>query len=250
MTLVHPLRTVRLTLEYDGTHFVGWQRQAQGRSVQAEVERAVAALTQAPARVVAAGRTDAGVHALGQVAHFRTTSSLPLERIVAGLNALLPPDVAVREAAEAPAQFHARRDARFRVYRYVILCRPTPSALLHPYAYHVRASLDREAMRQALTRLTGAHDFRAFCALGTPSGSSGCRLLHADLAERGDLLLFTFAADRFLRHMVRMMVGTLLRVGRNALSPEDVTRFLASGSGGSAGPAAPPQGLYLVYVGY
>lgn len=247
---MRPLRTVRLTLEYDGTHFVGWQRQAQGRSVQAEVERAVAELTRVPARVVAAGRTDAGVHALGQVAHFRTTSPLPPERIVAGLNALLPPDIAVRQAADAPAQFHARRDARFRVYRYAILCRPTPSALLRPYAHHVRVPLGREAMRQALTRLAGAHDFRAFRALGTPAGSSRCTLFVADLADRGDLLLLTFAADRFLRHMVRMMVGTLLRVGRGALSPEEVTRLLASGGDGSAGPAAPPQGLYLVYVGY
>jgi len=245
-----PLRTIRLVLEYDGTHFVGWQRQAHGRSVQAEVERAATALTQATTRVVAAGRTDAGVHALGQVAHFRTTSSLPLERIVAGLNALLPPDVAVRQAAEMPPQFHARRDARYRVYRYVVLCRPTPSALLRPYTHHVRASLDREAMRQALTRLVGVHDFRAFRALGTPAGTSRCTLFVADLTERGDLLILTFAADRFLRHMTRMMVGTVLRVGRGALSPQEVTRLLASGGDGSAGPAAPPQGLYLVCVGY
>ena len=244
------LRTIKLTLEYDGTHFVGWQRQANGRSVQAEVERAVEALTQPPARVVAAGPTDAGVHALGQVAHFRTASMLAIERLVSGLNALLPPDVSVREAVDTPPDFHARRDARFRVYRYAILRRPAPSALLRPYVHHVFGSLDLEAMHAALTRVVGTHDFRAFRALGTPTKTSRCALLLAELTEREDLLFLTFGADRFLRHMARMIVGTVLRVGRGALVPDEVTRLLESGTDGSGGPAAPPHGLYLIHVGY
>jgi tRNA pseudouridine38-40 synthase len=244
------MRTIRLTLEYDGTRFVGWQRQAHGRSVQAEVERAVAALTQAPARVVGAGRTDAGVHALGQVAHFHTESALPIARIISGLNALLPHDVSVREAVGAHAEFHARRDARFRVYRYVILRRSTPSALLRPYTHHVPESLDPHAMRASLARLEGEHDFRAFRALGTPTRTSRCTLVHADMSEQGDLLVLTVAADRFLRHMVRMIVGTVLRVGRGTLSVEQVTALLETGKDGSAGPSAPACGLYLLYVGY
>ena len=247
---MRPLRTIKLTLEYDGTHFVGWQRQAHGRSVQAEVERAVEALTQAPARVVAAGRTDAGVHALGQVAHFRTASVLPIDRVIAGLNALLPPDVSVREAADAQPDFHARRDARFRVYRYAILRRPTPSALLRPYVHHAWGPLDLDAMRAALARLAGDHDFRAFRALGTPTKTSRCALLLAELTEREDLLFLTFGADRFLRHMVRMIVGTILRVGRGTLTPQDVAALLEHGGDGVGGPAAPPQGLYLIAVGY
>ena len=244
------LRTIKLTLEYDGTHFVGWQRQAHGRSVQGDVERAVEALTQAPARVVAAGRTDAGVHALGQVAHFRTASMLPIDRLIAGLNALLPRDVSVREAADVNPDFHARRDARFRVYRYAILRRRAPSALLRPYTHHVFGPLDLDAMRAALARLVGTHDFRAFRALGTPTKTSRCALLLAELTEREDLFFLTFGADRFLRHMVRMIVGTILRVGRGTLTPQDVAALLEHGVDGVGGPAAPPQGLYLIAVGY
>ncbi len=244
------MRTVKLTLEYDGTHFIGWQRQAHGRSVQAEVERAVEALTRTPARVVAAGRTDAGVHALGQVAHFRAESPLPVDRVIGGLNALLPTDISIRHAADVHPEFHARRDARFRVYRYAVLRRSAPSALLRPYTHHVSEGLDIEAMRVALDRFVGFHDFRAFRARGTPTRNSRCTLLVANLIERGDLLLLTVGADRFLRHMVRMMVGTLLRVGRGAIAPDEVTRLLESGSDGSGGPAAPPHGLYLIHVGY
>jgi len=218
--------------------------------VQADVERAVEALTQAPARVVAAGRTDAGVHALGQVAHFRTASMLAIERLVSGLNALLPPDVSVREAVDTPPDFHARRDARFRVYRYAILRRHAPSALLRPYTHHVWGPLDLDAMRAALARLVGTHDFRAFRALGTPTKTSRCALLLAELTEREDLLFLTFGADRFLRHMVRMIMGTILRVGRGTLTPQDVAALLEHGGDGVGGPAAPPQGLYLIAVGY
>jgi tRNA pseudouridine38-40 synthase len=245
------MRTIRLTVEYDGTHFAGWQRQADGRSVQAELERAIEALTQTAARVVGAGRTDAGVHALGQVAHFLTESRLPLERIAGGLNALLPRDVSIRAAAAAPAGFHARRSARFRLYRYLILRRPEPSALLRSYALHVRDPLDLDAMRAALGRLEGEHDFRAFRALGTATRTTRCILALAEMEEaRDDLVVLTFGADRFLRHMVRMIVGTILRVGKGTLDAAAVGAFLTSDSDGAAGPSAPAHGLYLIHVGY
>ncbi len=244
------MRTVKLTLEYDGTDFVGWQRQASGRSVQAEVERAVAALTQERASVTAAGRTDAGVHARGQVAHFRTESALPIDRLASGLNALLPPDVSVRAAVEAPWEFHARRDARFRVYCYVIRRGSAPSALLRRYTHHVSGPLDLEAMRAALQHLEGDHDFRAFRALGTPTRHTRCTLSLADITARDDLVILTFGADRFLRHMVRMMVGTLIRIGRGGLRVDAVPALLAADRDGSGGPAAPAQGLFLMLVGY
>jgi len=245
------MRTIRLTVEYDGTHFAGWQRQRTGRSVQGELEHAIEALTQIPARVVGAGRTDAGVHALGQVAHFHTESRLPPERIAGGLNALLARDVSIRDAADAPAGFHARRDARFRLYRYLILHRSAPSALVRPYGLHVREPLDLDAMRAALGRLEGEHDFRAFRALGTPTRTTRCTLAHAGLDEvRDDLLVLTFGADRFLRHMVRMMVGTVLRVGRGTLDAAAVVTLIESGADGAAGPSAPAHGLYLIHVAY
>jgi tRNA pseudouridine38-40 synthase len=244
------MRTIKLTLEYDGTDFVGWQRQRSGRSVQAVVEDAVLALTQAPARVVGAGRTDAGVHALGQVGHFRTESSLPTERIAAGLNALLPRDVSVRSAEDAQASFHARYDARFRVYRYLILRRAAPSALLGRYVYHFWAPLNLGRMKDALGLMEGTNDFRAFRALGTITRTTQCTLAYTDLTHEGDLLNLTFGGDRFLRHMVRMLVGTLLRVGRGTLEPKDVAALLTAGADGIGGPAAPPQGLHLLHVGY
>jgi len=244
------MRTLKLTLEYDGTEFVGWQRQRRGRSVQGAVEEACARLTQVPTRVVAAGRTDAGVHALGQVAHLRTTSPLPPDRVRDGLNALLPRDVTVRAVEEAPERFHARYDARYRVYRYAVLRRAAPSALLRRYALHLPEPLDLDRMRAVARVLEGRHDFRAFAAVGTPRRSTVCTVLHVGLAEDGDLLRLTVAADRFLRHMVRMLVGTLLRVGRGTLGPDQVQAWLTHGEVGAAGPAAPPHGLYLVHVGY
>lgn len=257
------MRTVRLVLEYDGSDFVGWQRQRHGRSVQAEVERAVASLTGEPAQVIAAGRTDAGVHALGQVAHFQTASSLAADRMVRALNALLPRDITIRTGAEAAATFHARYDARYRVYRYVVLTRRERSAVLRRYSHHVPSPLDLAAMEQALQLVDGAHDFRAFRALSLPTRAGGtqrsagpskattrCRMLHAGLRQQGDLLLLTFAADRFLRHMVRMLVGTVLRVGRGRLAPDHLTTLLQTGHDGAAGPAAPGRGLFLLFVGY
>lgn len=244
------MRTIKLTLEYDGTDFVGWQRQQSGRSVQAVVEDAVLALTQTPARVVGAGRTDAGVHALGQVAHFRTESLIPPERIATGLNALLPRDVSVRSAQDAQVSFHARYDARFRVYRFLILRRASPSAVLGRYVHHFWAPLDLGRMREALALMEGTHNFTAFRALGTITRTAQCTLAYTNLALEGDLLTLTFGADRFLRHMVRMLVGALLRVGRGKLEPKDVATLLAAGADGTGGPVAPPQGLHLLHVGY
>ncbi len=244
------MRILRLLLEYDGTRYAGWQRQPNAPSIQATLEDGAASLLQAPHRIVGAGRTDAGVHALGQVAHLTTSSSLPPERIRDGLNALTPPDIVVRDVSEAPPAFHARRDARLRIYRYVVLTRPQPSALLRHYAHHVTGPLDLEAMRAGARALEGRHDFAAFRVTGTATASTMCavRALRAD--RRDDFLLFTVAADRFLRQMVRRIVGTLLQVGRGAWPPGDVAAILASGDNQRAGPAAPAHGLYLVRVLY
>lgn len=243
-------RRLALIVEYDGTAYAGWQRQPQAPTVQAAIEDALASLTQTPHRITGAGRTDAGVHALGQVAHLDTRSRLPADRIREGLNALLPRDVVVREACEVVPDFHARRDARLRVYRYAVLARPRPSALLRGYAHHVAEPLDVDAMRAGATGLIGEHDFAAFRILGTRTASTVCDLRALRIERRGDLLIVTAAANRFLRQMVRRIVGVLLAVGRGAQPPESVAAILASRDTRRAGAPAPAHGLYLARVLY
>ncbi len=242
--------TLRLLIEYDGTRYAGWQRQRSAPSIQAALEEAAGSLFQAPCRVVGAGRTDAGVHALGQVAHLAATSTLSPARIREALNALLPPDIVVREVSEAAPTFHARRDALLRVYRYVVLARLRPSALLRGYACHVADPLNLVAMRAAAVHLEGRHDFAAFRVTGTQVASTTCALQALRIDRRGDLLVFTVAADRFLRQMVRRIVGTLLRVGQGRLVPDAIPAVLGSGDNQRSGPSAPPHGLYLVRVLY
>ncbi len=241
---------LRLLIEYDGTRYAGWQRQSAAPTIQAVVEDAAGSLFQSPCRVVGAGRTDAGVHALGQVAHTMATTRLEPDRIRDALNALLPGDIVVRGVAVAAAGFHARRDARLRIYRYVVLMRPRPSALLRAYTHHVAAPLDLSAMRAAAAHLEGRHNFAAFRVTGTAVTSTVCNVAALRVERRDDLVVFTVAADRFLRQMVRRVVGTLLRVGSGRLAPEAVGAILKSGDAQQAGPSAPAHGLYLVRVLY
>ncbi len=245
------MRRLRLLLEYDGTNYAGWQRQAAAPSIQAILEETAASLLQEGVRVVGAGRTDAGVHALGQVGHLTTASALPVDRIREGLNALLPDDIVVREVEETAPSFHARRDARVRIYSYVILNRPRPSALLRHHAYHVYKPLDLGAMRSGAAVLEGCNDFVAFRVTGTPTATTLCTVeaLQID-ALRDDVVVVTIAANRFLRQMVRMIVGTLVRIGRGALAPDAVGGILGSRDNQRAGPAAPARGLYLMRVLY
>jgi tRNA pseudouridine38-40 synthase len=243
-------RRVALVLEYDGTAYAGWQRQPTVPTIQAALEDTLASLVQSPCPVVGAGRTDAGVHAIGQVAHLTTSGALFPTRMRDALNALLPPDIAVRAAIDVAPDFHARRDARLRVYRYALLLRPHPSALLRRYAHHIAAPLDLDAMRAGAAPLAGRHDFAAYRVTGTSTGSTICTVRTVRIERRGDLGLVTIAADRFLRQMVRRVVGTLLMVGRGALAPEAVAAILQSRDNQRAGPPAPAHGLYLVRVAY
>ncbi len=240
------LRTLRLVVEYDGTPFAGWQRLPGRPTVQGELERAVFRVTGEKTAVVGAGRTDAGVHALGQVAHVRLRRRLPAARFPAALNAYLPDAIRVLAAEDADPGFHALRSATGRTYRYLVLNRPQPSAVLRHHAYHVPAPLDLEAMGAALAALRGRHDFRAF---GRPGpGGPVCDLRVAEVRRLGPLVVFTLEADRFLQHMVRRVVGTVLRVGAGALTPEEVVRLREEG--GRGGPRAPARGVYLVRVLY
>ncbi len=244
------MRNIKLILEYDGTAYAGWQRQAGQPSIQAEVERAIAEVTQERVTVVGSSRTDARVHALGQVANFHTSSRLPAGRFVSALTASLPRSVIVLDATEVAASFHARYSATGRTYRYVVLNRPTPSAILRDHAYHVPFALDLDAIAAALPALRGCHAFTAFHGVGSRERSTICTLRTAEVVRKNALVIFTFEADRFLRHMVRMLVGTLLRVGERKLPPGAVGELLAAGDSQRVGPTAPAHGLFLVRVDY
>jgi tRNA pseudouridine38-40 synthase len=255
------VRTLKLTLEYDGAGYCGWQRQrgsaAEGApSVQATLERAVAEIAGEPVPVVGAGRTDAGVHALGQVASLVTTSRIPADRFPAALNAHLPPDVRVLAAEDVHEGFHARFDAVARTYQYEILNRPGPSALLRGRVHHVPEPLDVGAMRTAMAALAGRHDFAAYRGVGSPTKTTLCSVTAAAVESEdgtrlpGARVRIVITADRFLRHMVRMITGTLIRVGLGRLPVDAPAEFLTDPDNRRTGPTAPAHGLYLVRVDY
>jgi tRNA pseudouridine38-40 synthase len=242
---------VKLLLAYDGTRYVGWQVQPNGPSIQAEVERALATLHGGPRRATAAGRTDAGVHAAGQVVSFEEERPLPLRAYVQGMNAILPGDVAVREAALAPDGFDARRSARGKRYRYRIENGPTRDPLSSRFSWQVFRPLDVAALREAAAHLLGRHDFSAFRA-------SDCASRHAVREVRrlavegssGGRIDLVVEATAFVKHMVRNLAGTLAEVGLGRREAASIPGLLASGDRTRAGPTAPPQGLCLEAVFY
>lgn len=250
-----PPRTIKLTLAYDGSAYAGWQVQAPGRvTVQELLETAIRAVTGQSVRVMASGRTDAGVHALGQVASFRTESCLAPPVLVRALNANLPDDVAVLDAADVPDDFHATLSAVKKRYRYVIHNHPVRDPLRRRYAWHFPVPLDVETMHRASQALRGTHDFRSFETSGSERQTSvrtvfdiGVRRGEADEAR---LVLVEVEADGFLYNMVRSIVGTLVQVGRGARSELWVGEVLARCDRRAAGRTAPPQGLFLVKVDY
>ena len=243
-------RRLKLLLEYRGTRYHGWQLQPNAVTIQGTLETCLARLTNGPVRLHAAGRTDAGVHALGQVAHFDTASTLALAALVRGANSLLPDDIVVRQAAEVPVDFHARYSARRKTYAYVVHNHSIPSALRAPYAWHVPQPLDLPAMRRAACVLVGHHDFSVFRAAACTARSSWRRLFHLRLMRHAERLVFVVCADGFLRHMARSMVGTLVAIGRGQIAADDMPTILHSGQRQSAGPTAPAHGLFLVRVVY
>lgn len=244
------MRTFKLVLEYEGTHYHGWQVQPGLASVQAALQAALARIVAPPVPVMGAGRTDAGVHALGQVASFRADLRLDPPTLRRALNAFLPRDIAVLEAAEAPDGFDARRDAAARTYRYTLLCRPHRSALWRDRALHVPRPLDLAAMAAAADSLLGEHDFSAFRAAHCTAATSIRRVAEARFEREGDLAHFFITADAFLQHMVRILMGTLLLVGEGRLTPQGFGAVLGSRDRGRAGKTLDPRGLYLVRVHY
>jgi len=237
-----------LTIEYDGTDFVGFQRQARGRTVQAELEAALARLFGQPVKTVGAGRTDTGVHARGQAVSFRADREFPPERLVAALNYYLPPDIAVLRARRVPEGFNARRAAISRHYQYVVFTRPTRSPFWRRFAYHAAGPFDLGRMQWGADRLVGRRDFGVFSPGAVGRLNTVRTLLRAGVRADGELIKFDFEADAFLPHQVRMMVGTLLRLGQGRLEPAEFEAVLTGH--GQAGPAVPGCGLYLMGVSY
>jgi tRNA pseudouridine38-40 synthase len=242
---------IKLTLEYEGTNYVGWQSQANGPSVQARVQEALQELTGVAVPIVAAGRTDSGVHASGQVIAFDAPRPLPLRAFWLGLNGVLPPDIAVVRAEEVPDAFDPRRWALSKRYRYRLSNRRSRSPLRRFTHWEVYAPVDVAAMRVAAGHVLGEHDFSAFRASDCQARHARRRLLSVDVGgESGGEVSFVFSGTAFLKHMVRNLVGSLVQVGRGHRAPEWMRRVLEGKDRTRAGPTAPPQGLVLEEVSY
>jgi tRNA pseudouridine38-40 synthase len=265
--------TFKITLAYDGTGFVGWQRQAAGTSIQGLLEDALRDLDGRAVTVVGAGRTDAGVHALGQVAAFSLDRTIAADVLVRAVNARLPPAVRILAAAEAPPDFHPRFSARAKTYRYRIWSAEVISPFERHYAWHVTGDLDVERMASAARLVEGRHDFAAFQATGSETQTTErevfssrilklsttedtedqtFRSMHSDLRvlRGGELIHYEITGDGFLRHMVRTIVGTLVEIGRGRRSVESIADTICSCDRAAAGITAPPEGLFLVAVSY
>ncbi|MGC4099139.1 MAG: tRNA pseudouridine(38-40) synthase TruA [Nitrospira sp.] len=241
---------IKLILEYDGTAYAGWQRQPDQPTIQEAVETAIAGVTQINTSVVGAGRTDAGVHARGQVASFRIDRDLTPREWTRALNAHLPKDIVVRSATLMPDIFHARHSARGKLYEYRILNRLERPALERDYCWHIHRPLDDVAMNQAGLALIGSHDFSSFQTQPTDNDNPMCHLQRFTVSRSGDRLRIDAYADRFLKQMIRSIVGTLVEVGLNKRTPDSLRTILHARDRSAAGKTAPPQGLCLMRVDY
>jgi tRNA pseudouridine38-40 synthase len=240
----------RLIIEYEGTAYCGWQIQPNGRTVQAELESAIGRMLGESVRVSAAGRTDAGAHASGQVVSFALRRDVPTTVLLRGLNALTPPDIAVRSAEVVADDFDPRRAAVSRTYVYRIWNATWSSPFWRRYAWHISRPLDTEAMRAAACAFIGEHDFTSFRAAGCEARHPRRHVRRSEIASDGYLLLYSIEADGFLRSMVRNIVGTLVEVGSGARAAAEITKILAARQRNCAGPTAPAHGLCLTRVDY
>lgn len=244
------MRNLKLIIEYDGTNYQGWQSQKNSLTIQDVLEAALSRILNQKVRLIGSGRTDSGVHALGQVANFKSDSSLPLPDLLRGANSLLPRDILIKSIEEVLDGFHARFSAKSRIYEYRIWDSPQPSVFHRKYSWWIGGNLERGLMQKTSLHLIGRHDFSSFQGAKHEKVSSERVVMEAGFRQEGSELIFFIQADAFLRHMVRNMVGTLVEVGRKKISEEEFVEIFAAGDRRRAGKTAPPQGLFLKVVYY
>ncbi len=245
------LKNFKITIEYDGGSYHGWQRQTSDRTIQGEIEKALMTMTGEKVVLIGSGRTDAGVHAFGQVSNFYCDTALSPGNFQKGLNSLLPEDIVITACKQVPEKFHARYDVKSKTYHYRILNRNLPAAIFRQYAWHIRKRLDLNAMVGSLRYIIGTHDFKAFEGTGSPRANTIRSVIHADLVKMDDgYLVFKIEGNGFLRFMVRNIVGTLVDVGIGKNTHRDFNRILISKDRNLAGITAPAHGLFLMQVKY
>lgn len=242
------MRNVKLVLEYDGTDFVGWQSQTNGRNVQDEITNVLDQVLQEPITLIGAGRTDSGVHARGQVANFRTNSSLGISSILAALNGTLPEDIYIHSAEEVEEKFHSRFDAKERVYRYYIALKPT--AIGRQYQWYVKYDLNVGVMNQVAERILGEHDFESFTKAEALVPHHRCTIVKSEWTKTPSMLVYEVRANRFLHGMVRALVGTMVDIGRGYIPASQFHDIMAAKDRRKAGMAVPPAGLFLEEISY
>ena len=245
------MRNIKLTIEYDGKDFNGWQKQPNKLNIQGEIEKAIKQITGEEVDLTASGRTDAGVHALGQVANFKTNSELPIEKFPIAINANLKKSIVIKSAEEVEERFHSRLTCKRKTYRYVINNSKYGTAIYRNLETHIPMKLDIQKMQQAVKYFEGEHDFKAFKASGTSSKSSVRTIYKAEVIDAGNERIYIeLTGNGFLYNMVRIIAGTLVDVGLGKIDPEDIKKIIASQKRENAGKTLPPQGLYLVKVEY
>ncbi|MBA4311765.1 MAG: tRNA pseudouridine(38-40) synthase TruA [Chlorobiaceae bacterium] len=242
------MRNIKLIVEYEGTNYVGWQRQQNGKSIQGEIESVLNRILREEVNVIGAGRTDAGVHARGQTANFRTSIDRSLDEIRNGLNGLLPDDIVIHEIEEVPLEFHARYNAKERHYSYLISREPT--ALFRNYSWQLNYKLDLSLLEKSADGLRGEHDFESFCKANSEVDHHRCNVIESAWVSDGSFLRFNIAADRFLHGMVRALVGTMIDVARGYMSFEAYLDIFGKKNRSEAGTAAPAKGLTLEKIIY
>lgn len=243
------MRNLKLTIQYDGTKYCGWQKQPNSSGIQGTIEYAIYEITKEKVNIIGSGRTDAGVHALGQVANFKTNSNIPAARIPDALNAKLPKDISIIDCQEVSDDFHSRYSATGKIYRYLIYNKPYRSPLYKDISYHVRYDLDIEKMRVEAQSLLGTHEFKGFMSSGSSVKDTVRTIHNISIEESGDLIVLEVEGNGFLYNMVRIIVGTLVDIGRGRID-KPLEEIIASQDRGEAGHTAPAHGLFLKKVHY
>ncbi len=244
------MRNIKLTIEYDGKEFNGWQKQPNKANIQGEIERAIKQITKEDVELYASGRTDSGVHALGQVANFKTNSNIPTSKIAIAINSQVKNSIRIINAEEVEENFHSRYCCKQKTYRYVINNSSNGSSVYRNLEYHMPVKLDFGKMQQAIGYFEGEHDFKAFKSSGTSSKSSVRTIYSANIKKEGERIIIELTGNGFLYNMVRIISGTLVDIGLGKIKPEELPNIIESKDRTKAGKTLPPQGLFLVEVKY